>query len=161
MASTIIHRRSRGGGQQFGSDLSDLNRELNGDGGITATSSAGNGGGSSSNWLADLSVEVCKVNEDVDDSQSGVVGVGGGVGGGGESECDGGGAGDWDEAVVFFEAAAAAEAVCCSSGGDSAAQTHHHHHNDHLDVLLGNPSLHNSSKHNTISFLWDHFQIVL
>ena len=98
-----------------------------------------------SNWLADLSVEVCKVNEDVDscNSQSGVGGV---SGEGGE-----GGASNWDEAVVFFEAAAAAEAVCCSS--DASEQAHQHHHkqdsrHDHLDVLLGNPNLHNSSINN-------------
>ena len=144
MASTI--HRSRGQQQQFvsGNGVSGLeHNELNGsssecvDGGAT--------GAANSNWLADLSVEVCKVNEDVDscNSQSGVGGVNGE---GGE-----GGSGDWDEAVVFFEAAAAAEAVCCSS--DASGQTHQHQHqqdnrHDHLDVLLGNPNLHNSSINN-------------
>lgn len=143
MASTI--HRSRGQQQQFvsGNGVSGVveHNELNGNGecGDGATGAAANG----SNWLADLSVEVCKVNEDVDscNSQSGVGGVNGE---GGE-----GSAGDWDEAVVFFEAAAAAEAVCCSS--DASGQTQHQHQHqqdnghDHLDVLLGNPNLHNSS----------------
>lgn len=80
---------------------------------------------SNNNWLADLSVEVCKVETNS---------------GGAAGDC-GGSSDDWDESV-FFEAAAAAAASCCPTG-----QPSHHQHDvtNNLDVLLGNPNLHHSS----------------
>ncbi|XP_032789273.2 uncharacterized protein LOC116926481 isoform X3 [Daphnia magna] len=100
--------------------------------------------GSNNNWLADLSVEVCKV-ETIGEEGSDNSGGGGGGGSGG-GEC-GGGSDDWDESV-FFEAAAAAAASCCATG--QASHLHHNPHHQHdvgnnLDVLLGNPNLHHSS----------------
>ena len=58
---------------------------------------------SNNNWLADLSVEVCKV-ETIEEDGSENSGASGGGGGGGDC------GDDWDESV-FFEAAAAAAAL--------------------------------------------------
>lgn len=94
-----------------------------------------------SNWLADLSVEVCKV-ESVEEGSNSAGGSGGSSNSSGAGGGDGGGAGDWDDSV-FFGAAAAAAAACCSAGQSG----HHRHDAANLDsVLLGNPNLHHSSK---------------
>ena len=99
---------------------------------------------SNNNWLADLSVEVCKV-ETIEEDGSENSGASGGGGGGGGGDCGD----DWDESV-FFEAAAAAAASCCATGQSNHLHSNHHHHHQHdvtnnLDVLLGNPNLHHSS----------------
>ncbi|KAI9563329.1 hypothetical protein GHT06_010790 [Daphnia sinensis] len=98
--------------------------------------------GSNNNWLADLSVEVCKV-ETIGEEGSDNSGGGGGGGGSGGGEC---GSDDWDESV-FFEAAAAAAASCCATGQSSHLHQNQHQHDvgNNLDVLLGNPNLHHSS----------------
>lgn len=70
-----------------------------------------------SNWLADLSVEVCKVDSEEEEEE--------------EEEDRSSSEEDWDESV-FFEAV---------TGG----HTNPVNQNDGLDVLLGNPNLHNSS----------------
>ena len=99
----------------------------------TTSSTTTTSNGNNSNWLADLSVEVCKVETVEEGSNS--------DGGGGT-----GGPADWDESVFFEAAAAAAASSCCANAGQC---NHHHHHHSHnagnLDVLLGNPNLHNSS----------------
>ena len=93
---------------------------------------------SSGNWLADLSVEVCKVDmeeEEEDDEEEE------------EEEDEGSSQGsqetaeeeaDWDESV-FFEAAATGQQQQSTNADQYQA--------GHLDVLLGNPNLqHNSSE---------------
>ena len=100
---------------------------------------------SNNNWLADLSVEVCKVETIEEDGSENS-----GASGGGGGDC--GASDDWDESV-FFEAAAAAAASCCATGQSNHVHSNHHHHHHHhqhdvtnnLDVLLGNPNLHHSS----------------
>ena len=105
-------------------------------GGVVGDISRCSSTGSNNNWLADLSVEVCKV-ETIGEDRS----ENSGGGGGGEGDC---GSDDWGESV-FFEVAAAAAASCCAT-----RQSNHYHHHQHditnnLDVLLGNRNLHHSS----------------
>jgi hypothetical protein len=114
---------------------------------VTISRCSSTASSNNNNWLADLSVEVCKVETiEEDGSENSGASGGGGVGGG-----DCGASDDWDESV-FFEAAAAAAASCCASGQSNHLHSNHHHHHHHqhdvtnnLDVLLGNPNLHHSS----------------
>ena len=92
------------------------------------------------NWLADLSVEVCKVApEDAEEEASRHSGEASTSVNATTIDAS---AADWDESV-FFEAA---ESGCVSQTTASHVQQAGHTSNSgRLDVLLGNPNLHHSS----------------
>lgn len=122
------------GRHQFGSlHTSGSAQQPHVSGGVSNSSQADNSvTATNSNWLADLSVEVCKVDDDEEEEEEEEEEEGA------EEESGGHEADDWDESV-FFEAVTAGH----------SSTTQHHHRQDgagHLDVLLGNPNFHNTSE---------------